>query len=257
MDFLAAFPFQSRGDCLSRSTMTVRRLLSAFALFATVTVASAADDQAPTKEQIAAFQRMSKLAASLKYQSGEIPLTAAKARISLKDGFQYLDPASSKTLLVDIWHNPPQVASEIVGMIVPKDFNPIGDVSWAVTIESTNDGYVKDGEFDSMDFNAALKEMQEASKAATEERIKQGYGKMELAGWATAPHYDKGQHKLYWAKKFDIDGPVQALNYDIRVLGRAGHLELSLISSMDQLKEIESHVPTILSMVDFTDGNRY
>jgi uncharacterized membrane-anchored protein len=237
--------------------MQVRRFLTALVLMAGFSIPYAAAQGELTKEQIAEFQRMRQLASTLHYQTGEIPLTAAKAKISLKDGFQYLDRAGAKTLLGDIWHNPPQSMSQVMGMIVPKDFDPLGDVSWAVTIESASDGYVKDDEFDSMDFNAVLQEMKEGSKAANKERIAAGYGKMELAGWAAAPHYDKAQHKLFWAKKFDVDGPDQALNYDIRVLGRSGHLELSLISDMSQFQEIESRVPTILSMVDFTDGNRY
>jgi uncharacterized membrane-anchored protein len=237
--------------------MIVPRFLTALTFFASLVFAHAADEGGLTKEQIAELQRLGKLASSLKYESGEIPLPAAKAKITLKDGFHYLDRASSKTLLGDIWHNPPQAISQVIGMIVPPDFHPLGRTSWAVTIQSADDGYVKDAEFDSMDFNAALKEMQEQTKEASEERVKAGYGRMELAGWATPPHYDKAQHKLYWAKKFNVDGPEQALNYDIRVLGRSGHLELSLISEVSQLKEIESHVPAILSMVDFTDGNRY
>jgi uncharacterized membrane-anchored protein len=236
--------------------MNVRRFLTALTLFASLTIARAADE-APSKEALAEFQRLNQAVATLKYQTGEIALPSAKAKISLKDGFQYLDRAGARTLLVDIWHNPPQVASQVIGVIVPKRFHPLEDVSWAVTIESADDGYVKDAEFDSMNFNEVLKDMQEQSKEASKERVAAGYGKMELAGWATAPHYDKAQHKLYWAKKYNVDAPEQALNYDIRVLGRSGHLELSVISSMDQFKEIESQVPTILSMVDFTDGNRY
>jgi uncharacterized membrane-anchored protein len=237
--------------------MKVRRCLCVLALLASIPFSHAAKEDEVTKEQLVEFQRMNKLSADLKYQTGDIPLPAANAKISLRNGFQYLDRAGAKTLLVDIWHNPPQAATQIIGMIVPKGFHPLGDVSWAVTLESSNDGYVKDDEFDSMDFTAVLKDMKEGSKAANKERVAAGYGKMELADWATAPHYDKAQHKLFWAKKFNVDGPEQALNYDIRVLGRGGHLELSLISDMSQFKEIESQVPTILSMVDFTDGNRY
>lgn len=237
--------------------MKVRRVLTALALLASLSVSYAAKEDEVTKEQLVEFQRLNKLSADLKFRTGEVPLPEANAKVSLRDGFQYLDRAGAKTLLVDIWHNPPQATQQVIGMIVPKDFHPMGDVSWAVTIESSNDGYVKDDEFDSMDFNAVLKEMKEGSKEASKARVAAGYGKMELADWATSPRYDKAQHKLFWAKKFDVDGPEQALNYDIRVLGRAGHLELSLISDMSQFKEIESQVPTILSMVDFTDGNRY
>jgi uncharacterized membrane-anchored protein len=237
--------------------MTVRRFLGSLLLFASFATAHAADEGLPTKEQIAEFQRLNQLSSKLQYQTGEISLPAAKAKISLKDGFQYLDRAGAKTLLTDIWRNPPAAAEWIVGMIVPKGFHPLGETSWAVTIESASDGYVKDDEFDSMDFDSVLKEMKEGSKSASKERVAAGYGKMELAGWATTPRYDRAQHKLYWAKKYDVDGPEQTLNYDIRVLGRSGHLELSLISDMSQFSEIEARVPAILSMVDFTDGNRY
>ena len=238
--------------------MKVRSILSSLALMVSFASAHAAGESGgPTKEQLLQFQKIQKAVGELKYQTGEIPLASANAKITLKDGFQYLDRAGAKKLLTDVWHNPPQASEDVIGMIVPKGFDPLEESSWAVTIQSQNDGYVKDDEFDSMDFNQVLKDMQEGSKEASKERVAAGYGKMELAGWATAPHYDKAQHKLYWAKKFDVDAPGQALNYDIRVLGRAGHLELSLISDMTQLKEIEANVPTILSMVDFTDGNRY
>lgn len=237
--------------------MKVRSFLGSLVILASALTGHAADESKLTKEQLDEIGRMGKALGTLKYQEGEIALPAANAKITLKDGFRYLDRTGAKTLLTDIWHNPPQASSEVIGMIVPKDFDPLDDVSWAVTIQNENDGYVKDEEFDSMDFNAVLKDMQEASKEASAARVKAGYGKMELAGWATAPHYDKTQHKLYWAKKYDVDAPEQALNYDIRVLGRGGHLELSLISGMNQFKEIESNVPTILSMVDFTEGNRY
>lgn len=237
--------------------MKVRNFLSSLVLIAGISVAHAAGDSGPTKEQLAEFQRVTKVVSNLKYQTGVIALPAANAKITLKDGFQYLDRAGAKALLTDIWHNPPQASSDVIGMIVPKDFDPLEESSWAVTIQSENDGYVKDDEFASMKFDDVLKEMQEGSKEASEERVKAGYGKMELAGWATAPRYDKDQHKLHWAKKYNVDAPGQALNYDIRVLGRSGHLELSLISDMSHFKEIEANVPTILSMVDFTDGNRY
>jgi uncharacterized membrane-anchored protein len=237
--------------------MKVRNFLGSLALIAGLSFAHAADEGGPTKEQLAEFQRIQKVSSSLKYQTGEIALPAANAKIMLKDGFQYLDRAGAKAVLTDIWHNPPQASTDVLGMIVPKDFDPLEESSWAVTIQSENDGYVKDDEFASMNFDDVLKEMQEGSKEASKARVEAGYGKMELAGWATAPRYDKDQHKLHWAKKYDVDAPGQALNYDIRILGRSGHLELSLISDMNHFKDIEANVPTILSMVDFTEGNRY
>jgi uncharacterized membrane-anchored protein len=47
------------------------------------------------------------------------------------------------------------------------------------------------------------------------------------------------------------------LNYNIRMLGRHGVLELNAIAAIDQLPEIEQQTPQILGMVDFKEGHRY
>lgn len=231
------------------------RLLTCLLSFISCIAFCAADE--PDAKQVAALKKAMESFQSLQYKEGSIPLSGGKANIALKDGFKFLDAANARKLLVEVWANPPQVASDVVGVIVPPDFAPMGDNSWAVTVEFKDDGYVKDEEFDSMDFDKVLKEMIEGSKEASKARIAEGYGKMELTGWANKPRYDKGSHKLYWAKRFDVDDEVEGLNYDIRVLGRHGYFELSLISDMNNLAGIESHIPEILGMVDFTDGNRY
>jgi uncharacterized membrane-anchored protein len=219
--------------------------------------AHAQSDREPTPKEIAAAQKAMKAIGELEYQKGEISLIGGKAKIRLTDDFRYLDPANARKVLVDIWHNPPGSGSNTLGMIVPKDVKFFSPDSWVATLKWTEEGYVKDEEFDSMDFNEILAKLKEASKEESKERVRQGYGKIELADWAQAPHYDKKTHKLYWAKAFNVDGPEQQLNYDIRFLGRAGVIEVSIMSGMSQMKEIEAKAPTILSMVDFTEGNRY
>lgn len=215
-----------------------------------------ADEKAPDPKQLAALQKVMKTVGEIQYQSGEIDLIGGKAKIKLTDDFRFLDPANARRVLVDIWGNPPEAGSTL-GMIVPKGINFLAPNGWAAVMQWKDDGHVKDSDFDSIDFAKMLKDLKEGNVEANKERVRRGYGKMELAGWATDPHYDRQNHKLYWAKAFDVDGPVQQLNYDIRILGRTGHLELSILASLPELKEIEAKAPTILGMVDFTDGNRY
>ena len=241
----------------STSKLTAMKLLH---LAATLLIAmpgfARAEDKGPTPEQIAAFQRVMKTIGELQYQTGEIPLIGGKAKLHLTPDFQFLDSANARKVLVDIWHNPPEVASTS-GMIVPKGSNFLAQDSWAVILQWKEDGYVKDSDFDTLDFGKMLKELQEGSAEASQQRIKDGYGKMELAGWAAQPHYDRATHKLYYAKNYDTEGPVQQLNYDIRILGRAGVFEMSILASTPQLAEIEARAPAVLGMLDFTDGNRY
>lgn len=233
----------------------MKKLLLALLAIAS-TLHAQKEDAQPDAKQIAMFQRVMKTIGELEYKSGEIPLIGGKAKITLTEDFRYLDPANARKVLVDICNNPPEACSTL-GMIVPNGVNFLDDTAWFAILQWKDDGYVKDDDFAKTDFNEMLVEMKKQFKAGSDERVKRGFGKLELNSWAEQPHYDRTTHKLYWAKAIDVDGPVQQLNYDIRVLGREGILEVSILSIMPQFKDIEAKAPGILSMVDFTQGNRY
>ncbi len=214
-------------------------------------------EREPTPEQIAAFQKRMKAIGELQYRSGEITLAGGKVKVALPPEFQYLDASNARKVWVDIYGNPPQQTDSGDGMIVPKGYRFFGGEGWLAELKWRDDGYVKDDEFAKLDFAKMLDDLKAGQKAASDERVRSGYGRLELAGWAQQPHYDRATHKLYYAKLFDTDGPEQQLNYDIRVLGRHGVLEVSIVSSASQMALIEGKAPAILGMVDFTEGNRY
>jgi uncharacterized membrane-anchored protein len=197
-----------------------------------------------------------KLADGLHYEKGEITLRGGLAKIHVPSGFRYLDPADAGTVLSKIWGNPPN--SKTLGMLVPADLSVASADGWAVVITYDEDGYVKDDEATKMDYDKLLKQMQEGINAANEARKKQGYPSIDLVGWAAPPRYDKATHKMYWAKELKFgDSPESTLNYNIRILGRRGVLVLNAVARMDQLREIETVAPQIISMVDFQEGHRY
>jgi uncharacterized membrane-anchored protein len=193
----------------------------------------------------------------LKYQSGKISLRDGIATINLPQGFRYLDRASSELLLTGIWGNPP-ANSKVLGVIVPSGFDPLADRSWCVVLDYQQDGYVKDHDAETMNYDKLLKQMQTAARQASAARMKDGYPPIELVGWATPPRYDKGTHKFYWAKELNFEGGEEnTLNYNLRILGRRGILILNAVAHMSQLPEIEKATPEILGMVDFNEGHRY
>ncbi len=194
----------------------------------------------------------------LKYQSGQIRLRDGVAVINLTNSFRYLDPAGADTLLTGIWGNPPS-ASKNLGIIVPPGFSVVGSNSWCVVIDFHEDGYIKDDDAEKLNYTELLEAMKSGTKKASEERIKNGYPGIELVGWATPPRYDKATHKFYWAKelRFGDSNGESTLNYNLRVLGRKGVLELNAVAGLSQLKTIEEETPTILSMVEFEPGHRY
>lgn len=231
--------------------------LAWLALCAQVPLHAAENPAPPAAPDPAARQAAAqKLIDGLKPQHGEITLRGGIAKIKLPETFSYLDPKDSETVLGKIWGNPHTDGT--LGMITPKDFNPLADESWAVVLTFTEDGYVKDDDAAKIDYAALLKQMQEGTAEANKEREKAGYPSIQLIGWAAAPRYDAATHKMYWAKEIKFgDSAEHTLNYNIRMLGRRGVLVVNAVAGMSQLKQVEAATPQLLAMVDFQDGHRY
>ncbi len=172
--------------------------------------------------------------ASLKFQQGRIKLPGGKASLDLPADFRYLDPQDADRVLSQAWSNPP--GAKTLGMILPANVSPLEEAAWGVVITYKEDGHVSDEDADKIDYSALLKDMQESVAEENKLRTKQGYPAMQLLGWAENPHYDKGNHKLYWAKELGFgSGGEHSLNYNVRVLGREGVLVLNAVSSMKQI----------------------
>jgi uncharacterized membrane-anchored protein len=193
----------------------------------------------------------------LKYQQGEIDLRGGLAKLTVPPDFNYLNPDDTETVLVKLWGNPPPETKPL-GMLIPAGMTPLSSNCWVVTIDYDEDGYVKDGDAGKINYDDLLKQMQKSVEESNKVREEKGYPTAQLLGWAAPPHYDATTHKLYWAKRLrfsSADGDT--LNYNIRMLGRKGVLELNAIASIDQFQEIDAQTPEILGMVDFKEGNRY
>lgn len=207
----------------------------------------------PAVARIAAIQ---KLTAGLTLRQGETIIGKGLAKITVPENFRYLDAKDTSTVLTKIWGNPK--SSDTLGALVPAGFDPLGDTSWLVVITYDEDGYVKDNDAAKIDYTKQLIDMKESTRESSEQRVKEGYSPIELVGWAKPPRYDSASHKLYWAKEIKFGkNEENTLNYNIRMLGRSGVLVLNAVASMSQLAEVEAATPTILTMVNFQEGQRY
>lgn len=214
--------------------------------------ASPAPEATPSAEE----QRMIDILKSLRPQKGKIILKDGIANLDIPEEFRFLDAADSRKVLVDLWRNPPDSANGTLGMLIPAHFYSDDEHMWAADISFSDAGYIKDEE---PDYAQLLKQIQERQEQEyNPEREKAGYKPLHIVGWAQAPHYEKDAKKLYWAKELQSgDNPQHTLNYDIRILGRRGALEVSVIAGMDQLAQINNAAPQILSVVNFNQGHRY
>jgi uncharacterized membrane-anchored protein len=194
------------------------------------------------------------LESSLQYKNGDVVVGDGLATLRLGEQFRYLGPEDTEKVL-QAWGNPP--GPKTLGLIVPQQLSPFADDSWAVVVTYTEDGHVEDDDAKDMDFGELLTDMKKDAEESNAERQKAGFGVVHLVGWAEPPHYDASARKLYWAKELDFGNPTHTLNYDIRVLGRKGVLELSAVSALAQLGMIKAEMPKVLKAVEFNPGSRY
>ncbi|PKA27957.1 hypothetical protein CH381_03525 [Leptospira sp. mixed culture ATI2-C-A1] len=193
----------------------------------------------------------------LKYQTGSVTIGDKLATIKVPKGFKFLDAKQSQFVLHEVWGNP--LNEGILGMLFKSDQTPISDnFTYALTYSFSEDGYVSDSDANEINYDDLLKSMKEDISEGNEDRKKEGYPTMELVGWANKPYYDSSAKKLHWAKELQFEGDsVNTLNYNIRILGRKGILELNAISDIEKLKLVQSDIPAILASTEFNDGEKY
>ncbi|KTE23356.1 hypothetical protein ATE69_14970 [Sphingopyxis sp. H071] len=220
---------------------------------APTTTASSAESEMIARQRAAT----EKLLKELDRQTGTIPIQAAKADLNLGDQYYFVGPEQSRTILVDIWRNPPASANGVLGMVFPKGKSFIDD-TWSAVITYEGTGYVSDDDAKTIDYEEMLANMKASDEAQAADIRAQGYPAGILQRWAQAPTYDAGRHSLVWARdiKFD-DTPEDTLNYDIRLLGREGVLSMNILASMSQLDDVRQAAKTFASVGSFHTGARY
>lgn len=193
---------------------------------------------------------------SLQYQTGQVTLLGQKVAMNIPADMRYLDASNAQKLLEEGWGNPSD--SDVLGMLVPSTLSPMSSAGWGVVITYEEDGHISDRDASSINYSDLLRDMQKDVRDSNDARKEAGYPTINLMGWASPPKYDALSHKMYWAKELAFEGETQnTLNYNVRVLGRTGVLNLNAVAGMTQLPDIEAALPGMLSAVSFTPGNRY
>ncbi len=193
---------------------------------------------------------------SLQFENGQVNLQNGLATLNVPDQLMYLDTRQASQVLTEVWNNPPQ--STLIGMMIPKGTSVLDDSTYAILISYEQEGYVDDEDAEDLDYDELLETMQEDAIAGNPERSQLGYPTIEIIGWASPPYYDSQSKKLHWAKELSFDGDSEhTLNYNVRILGRRGYLELNFIGGLYLLDQIKKDMPAILKSVEFNSGNQY
>ena len=145
-----------------------------------------------------------------------------------------------------------RVSGKEVGLISPTNR------LWAVYFEHDDSGHVLDDEKNKLDSMAdeLLASYKAGAAQQNKERERTGAPAIEIVGWQQPPHYDETTHNLSWAIRA-TSGGQPLLNYNTRLLGRLGSMEVVLACDPDQLPQTLPAFTGLLAGFSFQSGQTY
>jgi uncharacterized membrane-anchored protein len=175
------------------------------------------------------------------------------AAVKVPDGYMFTDAQGTQDLL-KMMGNP--TSGKELGFLAVTNFFTAESRSWFVIYEFDEVGYVKDDEKDKLDADAMLKAIIKGNEYGNEERQKMGAAPLKISGWHTKPKYDAQTHNLEWAINVESEGH-RSVNYNTRLLGRKGVMEVSLVTGPDDLELTLPIFKEQLRGYDFQAGQKY
>ncbi len=169
---------------------------------------------------------------------------ASKAILKTDDTLVFLDDVNGAKFL-KLTGNIPDPGNFI--LLSGKD-------NWWAAFSFNPIGYVKDDE--KIDPDLLLKKLKEGDGPSNEERKKLGIPLIHTEGWYVPPHYDQESRRLEWGLKLRMEGQT-VLNYTIRILGRSGVMQATLVSSPKSLDSDVKSFKSALKGFEFNKSERY
>lgn len=231
------------------------KFLRLFVLFAAVLVRSVVADEKPATAPVAdepksfaeALER-----AGVKFTKGPATVPVGKvAEIKLPDGYRFIGPDSIERFY-ELTHNT-RSGDELGVMLAPND--------WMLFFSYDDIGFVKDEDKDKLDPTKLMESMTSGQDAANKARQERGWDAMKVMGWATQPHYDPQTNNLKWAINLASSRDnfkEQWINESIRLLGRGGVMNVTLVTDPANFKAVETEADKLLAtQFAYVAGEKY
>jgi uncharacterized membrane-anchored protein len=170
-----------------------------------------------------------------------------RGQIDVPQGYVFFDGKTTRAMLKA--GGEPTSGSEL-GWLMPTNRE------WSVIFEFDEIGFVKDAEKEKLEPDKLLDSIKRGTAEANKERARNGNAPLEIVGWEVPPRYDPATHNLEWAVRATSEGrPI--LNYNTRLLGRKGVMEVVLIVDPEKLPETLPTFRGLLANYSFQTGQSY
>lgn len=169
------------------------------------------------------------------------------ATLKIPAGTGFLNGNDTNRLL-KMWGN---LGGAYVGSISSQD------LSWTVIFSFAEEGYVKDDEKDELDADKIMKSMKEMEKESNKERERMGLEKLNMTGWAVKPKYNEDTNNLEWGTIVVGESGGRTVNYETRLLGRHGYMNVTLLCEEGMLNATLPGYQELLKGFSYSSGKSY
>lgn len=226
--------------------VTLLTLLAA-AMMPAVPAAFAQDPAASAPPDTAAAQSGPPEIPGVEWQTEGMGQLGDQAEIRIPEGFVFTGQSGTQTLM-KLMQNP--VSGTELGFLAPPHLD------WFLVFEFDESGYVKDDEKDELDADAILSSIKEGQEHGNEARRQSGWPELHILGWFTEPRYNERTQNLEWATRNQSEGQ-EGINFNTRLLGRKGVMEVVLVGSPEKMPEILPVYEELLQGYSYKEGHRY
>ena len=168
-------------------------------------------------------------------------------QIEVPVGYEFYDGKTTRAFMKAVGE---PVSGQEVGLLMPTNGN------FTVFFEFSDIGYVKDDDKDKLDAEKLLASIKRGNDEGNKERAKAGNPPLEIIGWEMPPRYDDKTHNLEWSIRARSAGE-EILNYNTRLLGRKGVMEVVLVVDPENLQATLPLFRQALGGYSFQGGQTY
>lgn len=172
------------------------------------------------------------------------------AEVKVPEGFSFVGPDSLDKFF-ELTHNM-RSGKETGVMIAPW--------GWLLFFDYDDVGYIKDDQKKDLDAAKLYQSLEEGQKQENEVRKQKGWDEFKLQGWQTEPHYDEKTHNLKWAFRISTSRDQYksvGVNESIRLLGRGGVMNVTLVGDLAEFSENEAEADKVLTEFRYLPGSSY
>lgn len=165
------------------------------------------------------------------------------AQLRVSRGHVFTGPEGGKIFLEVLGGAAPK---NLLGVLAPGE-----DREWFLVFEFVD--YIK-GESGpgKLDPDSLLEAFRRDTDEQNRIRRERGLPEFENIGWERPPSYDRGGKTLTWVTRCDVDGE-RVVNYNVRVFGRPGAIDATLVTDPEDLDRVVPTLTNILTLLEFKD----